>query len=643
MGGLETTIYELDKWLGLDVYSSPTDTDPHYLSDCQNVDFHEDGTICKRRGLTSAVGYQTTSPTFSPPINMLFDFQSQQGFTNSSDFQRILVAHGSSLSVVRNFGNWATEVIDFSATISNALHYATVANNGVCFLGNELGGAAPKMLCYLNGSWVFRSAELDSPTSAATLSSGTTGSLSGDYRFRYTYEDVFGNESNMSTASATVTLAANKNCDVVVPQTTDPTVTIINIYGLAPQSSIYQWCSSSSNSSSSTANKTVNVSVTDAMIQVGEPGPEDCFPCEKGKYVTLFNNMLVVAGDPTLPDKVAVSNVGFHREFGANSYDRVTSGDGQAIKGFGRSYNELVIAKADSLYRAIGSDPSNFKASPYSPEYGVLGQPSMTFFYQRLAFFSDDGIYADNALIPIELSKRIRNLLQKLNPANLSVTPPKQYCCNDKYYKRIIWAVREAAGAGENDALYLWNYERDCWTRWTGVQCTCLAALQIYQDYEFVYGGDANGKIFWVTPPSGASPNYDDFSGTWSTISAYATSPWINLPKTLGIPAWDRTRTELQKIKIYAGGEGASGSTASITLTMNWYSDFSNTIRGTFSTTHHCEPWPAYTVDPKTITLSGNQGTVNWFKFKISNNDLDVHFKIYKMVFFFKLKPLVDK
>jgi hypothetical protein len=646
MPGLETTIFELDKWQGLDVYSSPTDMDSHSLSDCQNIDFFEDGIIQKRRGLSA--GPKGTS--FSSPINMIYDFQSQRGFTGSGDLQRILIAHGTALSVISNFGRTG-ETVDFSATISNALHYATTANNGVCYISNENGGAAPKLLTYLNGGWIFRSAELIAPTAGPTGVQGGTGSLSGDYRFRYSYEDAYGNESNMSTASSVVTITGTcvgtvwvgKSVDVGVGYSSDQTVGIINIYCKVPQASIYQWAGSTSNSYSSTGNVTVNLSVTNAFIQAGEPGPLDNYPCPYGKYVTLFNNMLVVAGDPTLPDKVSVSNNGFHREFGANSYDRVTSGDGQAIKGFGRSFNELVIGKADSLYRAAGKDPTSFSASPYNPEYGVLGQPSMTFFYQRLAFFSDDGIYADNALVPVEISKRIRNLLQRLNPANLAVTPPKQYCANDKYYKRIIWAVREAAGAGENDALYVWNYERDCWTRWTGVSCTCLAAIQIYQDYEYVYGGDANGKVFWVTSPSGASPNYDDFSGTNSTISAYATSPWINLPKALQIPTWDRVRTELQKVKIYAGGEGANGSTASITLTMNWYSDFSSTIRGTFTTTHHCEPWPAVTIDPKTVTLTGNQGTVNWFKFKITNNDMDVHFKIFKMVFFFKLKPMVDK
>lgn len=637
MPGLETTIFELEKWQGLDYYSSPTDIDVHYLSDCLNVEFLEDGIIQKRRGLATACAL-----TLSGTINMIYDFQSQQGFVHSADWQRILVVSGPVLYVIYSWLGSSTIHRTFATT--NQIHYATSANNGVCFISNEGGGAPPKMLSYLPvPGWTFQSAALVAPTAAPTMASGTTGSLSGDYRFRYTYEDVYGNETNMSTASAVITLSSSLNVYVTVAQTMDPTVGIINIYARCPQSSIYQWCVSTSNSASSTANKTVNVSVTNAMIQVGEPGPLDSFECPYGKYISIFNNMLVIGGDPTLPDKVSVSNNGFHREFGVNSYDRVTSGDGQPVKGFGRSYNELVIAKADSLYRAAGTDPSTFAARPYNPEYGVLGQPSMAFFYQRLAFFSDDGIYADNALVPVEISKRIRRLLMKLNPDNLSCIPPRQITCTDKYMKRIIFSVREASGTGPNDALYLWDYDRDSWTRWNGVNCTCMAPVQLGSDYEYISGGDINGKLFWFMAPSGPSLNYDNFTGTNTTISSYATSPWINMPRTLQIPTWDRVRTELQKIKIYAGGEGASGSTASITLTMNWYSDFSDTIRGTFSTTHACAPWPAITIDPKVITLSGNIGTVNWFRYKISNNDYDVHFKLYKMVFFFKLKPMVDK
>jgi hypothetical protein len=641
MPGLETTEYELDHWKGLDVYSSPTDTDPHFLSEVQNVDFDEDGVIEKRRGF---MNYSTLS--FSGPINMIWDYSSQQGFSGTSDTKRVVIVGGATLNVVKNY-TVAGETIEFSSTVSNALHYAVASNNGVAYISNEAGGEYPKMLCCLSSSWVFRSAELEAPSSTASMTTGTTGSLSGDYKLRYTYEDVFGNESNMSPEPAAITLHGTcsgtvwtgKNLDFTVSPSSDVTVEIINIYLLIPQSSIYQWTMTLSNSGATGG----SVIQSNAWIQEGEPGPIDNWPIDKAKYVAIFNDMLVTSGDPSLPDLVHVSDVGFHRQFGAESYDRVTSGDGQPVRGFGRSYNELVIAKSKSLFRAIGSDPETFAARPYNPEYGALGQPSIVYFFQRLAFFSEDGIYADNALTPDEISQRIRNLMRRLNPANLSVTPPKQYAITDKYYKRIIWAVREAAGAGANDSLYVWNYERNTWTRWTGVSCTALGTIQNNQDYQFVFGGDSNGKMFLVCPPNGASPNYDNYSGTASAISAYVLSPWINIPKSLGIQSWNKVRTEMQHITIFAGGEPNYGSTASLTLTTEFYTDFSTTVRGTFTTTHSTSTWPTATVDPKTFTLTGKYGTLNWFRYKISNAELGVHFKIHKIMFMFKLKPLVSK
>ena len=643
MPGLETTEYELDHWKGLDVYSSPTDTDPHYLSEAQNVDFDEDGIIEKRRGFLK--GPATLS--FSGPINMIWDYSSQQGFSGGvTDGKRVVIVGGSTLTVVDGFGT-AGETAEFSATVSNALHYAVASNNGVAYISNETGGEYPKMLCYLNSAWRFRSAELESPTTLSSLSEGSTGSLSGDYKLRYTYEDAYGNESNMSPTPAAITLTGTcsgtiwtgKNLDFTVSPSSDVTVDLINIYVLIPQSSIYQWTMTLSNSGATSG----VVTQSNAWIQEGDPGPIDNYPIDKAKYVAIFNDMLVTSGDPSLPDLVHVSDVGFHRQFGAESYDRVTSGDGQPVRGFGRSYNELVIAKSKSLFRATGSDPETFAARPYNPEYGALGQPSIVYFFQRLAFFSEDGIYADNALTPDEISQRVRNLMRQLNPANLSVTPPKQYAITDKYYKRIIWAVREAAGAGDNDTMIVWNYERNTWTRWTGVSCTALGAVQTLQDYQFVFGGDSNGKIFLVCPPNGGSQNFDNYTGTASVISAYVTSPWINIPKSLGIHAWNRVRTEMQHITIFAGGEPASGSTASLTLTMQFFTDFSTTIRGTFTTTHSTSTWPVVTVDPKTITLTGKYGTMNWLKFKISNAEMGVHFKIHKIIFMFKLKPLVSK
>lgn len=249
--------------------------------------------------------------------------------------------------------------------------------------------------------------------------------------------------------------------------------------------------------------------------------------------------------------------------------------------------------------------------------------------------------------MPTEISQKIRNLVRTWNPLNLACSPPKQICCTDKYYKRILWTVREATGAGNNDAIYLYNYERDSWTRWTGAAVTAMARYQGAGDYEYVVAGDASGHLFYIAPPNVSPHNYDKFTstGTEVAIDGYMTSPWINIPKALGIHGWQNVRTELQKFVIYAGGEPVAGTTASVTLTTNFWTDFGTTIMGTFTTTHSSSTWPTVTVEPKTIALvdpTNPQGTVNWIKLKIRNAD-KCHFKIFKVVFLFKLKRMVDK
>lgn len=650
MPGLETTELSLDHWIGLDAYSSPIDMDIHMVSDCQNVDFSNDGVIEKRRGF-----YLPSNSTFSGTIYGIFAFESQQGFSTLSDNTRLLIVNGTMLDVIKNVG-MGSETKELSVTVSGALTYFASSNNGVCYFSNENGGVEPSML-YYDAGWKFQSAVLTAPTIAASMASGGTGSLSGDYKIRYTYEDIFGNETNGSPAPTAITLSGTcvgttwtgKTLLSSVTPSTDVSVKVINIYILPPQSSLYQWSQTTGNTSA-----TFTISTTDATIQQGGNIPTDNFPIGKAKYITIFNDMLVTAGDPSLADLVYVSNVGFHREFGSESYDRVTSQDSQPIRGFGKSYNELVIGKKASLYRASGSDPESFAAAPYNPEYGVLGQPSMTFYNQRLAFFANDGIYSDNALVPDESSKQIRNLMRSLNPANLMCSPPQQVACTDKYFKRILWAVREGTTNGPNDAIYVWNYERNSWSRWTGVACTCLARVRglvtslgtvLSSEYEYVMGGDTSGHLFYVTPPNMIAYNYD-FVGSQKEIDAYFTTPWINIPKALGIPNWDKVRTELQKFEIYAGGEPVLNTTASVTLTINLWTNFdAATIMGTFTTTHNSSAWPSVTIQPKTISLrdaSNPQGSYEWFKLKVRNAD-QCHFKVYKIIFMFKLRPLVDK
>jgi hypothetical protein len=625
---LETKRVDLHDFQGYVEYGSDLEQDPRLLSNVNNVEVDEQGMIRKRRGIT-----ESDLDFGAGPINLLANFESQAGFESPTDRRRAIVISGTVLYIVKNWGGFPglTGTIQATFSVTNALHYTAVANNSVMYLTSENGGASPKLLAYVNSTWVFRSAELDGPAAAPTVAVGAGTGLTGSYQAQYTYQDIWGNESNPSPESSAVSLT-NDTLDIAVIASADPTISFMNVYVLSPGTSLYRFSGTKSNT-----NGTYSHTISDATLSRNAEAPSDNFPAPKAKYCCIYNDMLMLAGDPTLPDLVYFSNAGFHREFGAANYARAASGDGQPIKGFGRVFDALVIGKADSLHLGEGADETVFRTRPHNEDYGVLGQPSMSFFGARLAFFSDDGIYVDDSLQPSEISERIRNKIRTLNSGNLNATPPKQFSATYKYYKQIFFAVREASSAGENDTILVWNYERNTWTRWTGISARYLAAISDANDYELLYGGDASGNVFRFEPPN-VSFNRDIIGGSTVPISMSFETPWLNFAKLVDANSWDRQRTVSRHIRIYASGE--PGNDPFVTLRVNYLLDLNTKIQGTFSLTFSATTWPAQAISDRTVTIGAKHGTIKWLKLRFSNDKIGEHVAIHRIEWSGKLKPM---
>ncbi|HCV42630.1 MAG TPA: hypothetical protein DGH68_04030 [Bacteroidetes bacterium] len=629
-----TLVYELKNWKGLNTLPSVADKDPQYVENCQNVDFDDEGVISKRRGCRRVLNRGAR-------INCLYDFQKSAGFGDGTN-SKVLVFSGVTLALIHQFDEYNTLTATFS--VSNVGHYCCASNNGACYVSNDNGGV-PKMLCKVGSSWVYQSSALVEPGNVPALATGGTGSLSGSYQAQYTYIDMLGNESNPSPESMVKDLAG-QNLNVGIVASSDPSVSAIGIYVLTPNVETYRYVGTSSNTTT-----TYSVSVTDATIESGDELVETSYQTPSGRYVCIFNDMLLVAGGDEQPDQVYVSNWMFHRQFSLGTdYDRVTSNDGQPVRGFGYLYSDLIVAKADSLHQASGADNTVFHTRSYNQDYGALGQYSITGFQKRLVFYSDDGIYVDSGSNPEELSRVIRTTMRNLNPVALFRRPSKQVSAHYKYYKKLLFAVRmNQATEGENDSILVYNYELNTWTIYKGIEATALATIEVSDDYEFLYGGDSLGNVYQFTPPN-SGWNSDNITGSTASISAFAETPWINLPKVKGVDGWERARTEAAWMKLYAGGEPAPGN-STISLQTTIYTDFNSaTVRATYTTTHAATletsntPVGIANCEPKLIqAFGGGLGTFEWIKIRFTNNTLDEHFKIHKVVFGFRARPGVEE
>ncbi len=638
---LKTLQYELSNWQGMDRYTPETEADPHFWFDLQNMDCDEAGVTSKRRGAQGVLA------TFSGTIRMIYDHQSQQGFgtLSTTDNQRTLIVSGSVLSVVKDFAT-TNQTVSKTFAATSAVHYAVSDDVGVAYITNELSGI-PKMLCYVKNNWVYQDATLAAPSGTFTITAGAavSFSISGSFSGECSYVDHWGNESPLSGESNEIAITDTSiNMPVIV--SSDPTVDYLKFYVLGPGMSEYQFSGTFANTAG-----TYSHSMGMAELMAGDFPPENLVSYPKGKYITIYEDMILLAGDPEIPDAVFCGNRQFHRMWSALTdtadiphFARAVTGDGRPIRGFADSFDRKLVVKADSLHLCQGDHQDTFNLRIYNHNYGAVGQTAITYADSRACWFSDDGVYVDNGQSAQEASRPILNYLRTLDYRNIIAVPPKLVADTYKYYRQAFFAVREFQEAtGENNRLLVWNYLRNTWTKYAGNVPCALGAIQNQDNYEYLFGGNNQGGVWLFSPPNTFNVNDDNFTGTSSqTISCYAETPWMNMAKLQKMPDWERTRTIPRYLQVYASGSPANGEDT-VNLDCSYFVDFNrDNAVSSFSLSFPAHQWPTVRPYKQTIYYGGAVGTYQWVKWRFEHAYLGQHIKIHKLVFAGRLKPAID-
>lgn len=651
MAGSEFFTVELSGWQGLDTRVGIADKNPKSVEDCLNVDFEQGGVISKRRGFKSVLQGDGSSP-----VNLLYDFQSAQGFSTLSDSHRIIVARGTTCAVYTE----SFSAVHATFSVTDCLHYAVSSDNGACIITNECAGE-PKIIGYSGtlSSFFMDALNLLAPAGWVSLSGNPVsftvfGDLDGTqgWQVRYSYVDQWGNESNLNDGKeyylATISTSVGVAIDAgyCMPSTMSSVIQM-NVYLRRKDEADYYFVGTLSNTTYATGTKSFSV-IRESALKATTPVAEGQYDAPPiGKYLAIYASCLVIAGDSALPDLVRLSYPGFYRQWDINSFARAASRDGQPVKGLLPYMDTLIVGKSGSIHSGLGTNDENFLIKAMDTDYGVVGQGGMATARRRYFIMTDDGIYGGyGGNVFEELTERIRPTYLALSKAALNAEPSRAFCANFRFSKKIMFGVRAASGDGANDALLVWDYgDGGAWTKYSVSGCRYLAQLQDSSKGRYLYGGDDAGNV-WLFTANGMSAvennDTNNVTGAATAISAYFETPWINLPRMAGVQ-WPRALTEAAWAQIWAGGEPASGN-STITLQTTVYTDFSSTVKGTFSTTHAAVAYPGVSCDPKVISgFAGDSDVFESIKLRISNNIAGEHFKVHKIIFGFRVRPTIGK
>lgn len=654
MSGSDFHTVELSGWQGLDTRVNIAEKDPKSVEDCLNVDFLQGGVIAKRRGFKSILQGDGASR-----VNLLYDFQSAQGFSTLSDSNRIIVARGTQCEVYTE----TFSAVHATFSVTDCLHYAVSTDNGACIITNECAGE-PKIIGY-NGtlsSFFLDALQLLAPNGWVGLPNNpitlftTFGDLNGPvgWQLRYSYVDKWGNESNLNNtggrqyflATASTTIAVGVDAGFCLPSDMG-SVTQMNLYLRRMDEADYYLVGTISNTLYATGTKRFTIS-DESVLKATTPVVDDQYDSvPSGKYLAIYASCLVIAGDSALPDLVRLSYPGFYRQWDINSFARATSRDGQPVKGLLPYMDTLIVGKSGSIHSGLGTNDENFLIKTLDNDYGVVGQGGMATAQRRYVVMADDGIYLGyGGNVFEELTEKIRPTYRALSKAAMNADPSRAFCANFRFAKKLMFGVRAASGDGANDTILVWDYgDVGSFTKYSASGCRYLAQLQDSSKGRYLYGGDDVGNVWLFTAAGMSSVENNDtnnVTGAAAAISAYFETPWLSLPRMAGVQ-WPRALTEAAWAQIWAGGEPASGN-STITLQTTVYTDFSSTVKGTFSTTHAAVTYPGVSCDPKVISgFAGDSDVFEVIKLRVSNNIAGEHFKVHKIIFGFRVRPTVGK
>lgn len=241
---------------------------------------------------------------------------------------------------------------------------------------------------------------IPTPSSVPTVATGASGVLTGDYKYKVTFAQYSGatliSESGLSSASATLTLSAQKGALSAIPTSTAGGATSRNLYRTTAGGSVYfPLATIADNSTTTYTDNTADASLgsTVASTDLGNPAGTTT-----GDYLTLlttWKNRLWAVSSGAL-DLVYYSGIDRFFAWSASNYltlnPKISGTSG--VTAFLARRDELGVAKQRGLWKIVGTGSDSYQVIQVINGVGVIAPESVVVIRDVAYFLSEEGPYS---------------------------------------------------------------------------------------------------------------------------------------------------------------------------------------------------------------------------------------------------------
>ena len=291
------------------------------------------------------------------------------------------------------------------------------------------------------------------------------------------------------------------------------------------------------------ATQVYNDDLADASLgaQLIEP-VTDRSPPPKGKYISVFRNQVILAGNLTFPNTVYYSDIDGPEYFpdGINNFD-VDSPIGDQITGLAPTNEAFAIFKDKSIQIMSGDlANANFRVDQLTSDLGCIAHASIQEVRGQLMFLSDRGVYA---MVGGQLPQPVGDKIEPVFDINASLAASqllklkRAVAFNDRDNERyILYLPAESATSGSvhpnsNSVLYVYDYRRQAWLKWTNINMA--GGMTLYENAlhfsERRYSSFAGAVVSYLYRVHNLNDAYDyqddssfidfEYSSTWEALN----------------------------------------------------------------------------------------------------------------------------
>lgn len=156
----------------------------------------------------------------------------------------------------------------------------------------------------------------------------------------------------------------------------------------------------------------------------------------------------------------------------------INKNDGQKVTGLGFFQDVLIVFKENSIYQLYFNSAGSFVVERISSSYGAVCHGAICSVENDCYFLTDKGVYVlgnePNYYASIrtnELSSRIKNLLQQINPAQYRKC--RAYYYDDRYFLSVPLGQSTTC-----NAMIVYDRRFYAWAYWTNVKANDMLAFK---------------------------------------------------------------------------------------------------------------------------------------------------------------------